>query len=133
VHLVSNLLDAPGAVRVLAGADGGRLVVVLGPPAGDSGHRLATAVSRALLAPLVERSIGGWTRGPMVLREARMDGVKERSPAELATTLLSQAVAARAVGRSAKGPALPRLEDASSLETWVRQALPLLAWHHPRD
>lgn len=127
VRLVLNLLDAPGTARTPAGPPD-RLVLVLGPAGADPGLALAQAAARAILAPLVERHIGGWTRGPMVLREARMDGATERTPAELATTLLSQAVAARAVG-GGEGQAGASLEQARSLEAWVQAALPRLSWN----
>lgn len=127
VRLVVNLLDAPGQVRS-PGGPGGALVLVLGPAGADPGQDLAREAARAILAPLVARHIGGWTRGPMVLREARMDGATERSPAELATSLLSQVVAARALGGEGEGALAAGLEQGRSLEGWVQATLPRLAW-----
>jgi hypothetical protein len=57
-----------------------------------------------------------------------MDGAQEQTPAELATSLLSQVVAAHASGRSGAGPLVASLEQSRSLEEWVRAALPRLAW-----
>jgi hypothetical protein len=127
VRLVSNLLDAPGTIRT-APVPGDRLVLVLGPAGDDAGLAVAQAVAREALAPLVARHIGGWTRGPLVVREARMDGAKERTPAELATSLLSQVVASHASGRTEAGPLVVTLEQSRTLEGWVRAALPRLAW-----
>jgi hypothetical protein len=126
VRLLVNLFDAPGLVRGPGGPPEA-LVLVLGPAGADPGLDLARAAARAILAPLVARHIGGWTRGPMVLREARMDGATERTPAELATSLLSQVVAARALGGDEAGAA--SLEQARSLEGWVQATLPRLAWN----
>ena len=60
-----------------------------------------------------------------------MDGATERSPAELATSLLSQVVAGRALGGEGAGALAASLEQARSLDGWVQAALPRLSWNPP--
>jgi hypothetical protein len=127
VRLISCLLDVPGEIRRTHDGEG-RLVLVLGRVEAGSGEALAQALARVELEPLVAKHIGGWTRGPMVLRESRMDGAQERSPTELAVSLLSQVVAGRATGRDEGGALGALLEQSRSLEAWVQAALPRLAW-----
>jgi hypothetical protein len=130
LRLVSSPLDAPGAVRSLVDQQG-RLVLVVGPVDGRSAEELIRHVASSELTPLVGRHMQGWTRGAMVLREARMDGSTEQTLPQLATGLLSQVVVARALGRDA-GPAGSTLDAARSLEGWVVDALPMLAPRQPR-
>ncbi len=141
--LVVNLLDAHDAVRAVRG-EKGEVVLVVGPAEKPNVEGLLRAFARLYVEPEVAKKISGWVGGAAVLREAQLAGVGDQTVQEYATSLLSLAVALRALdaGDAAWEAAQARgyfgirdvakmFDDGKPLEGWVLEAMQKVETRRP--
>ncbi|MCA2982079.1 MAG: hypothetical protein INH37_27715 [Myxococcaceae bacterium] len=133
--LVVNLLDAQDSVRAVLGENGEAFLIV-GPSEKPNVEGLVREFARLSIEPQVAKKIAGWGGGAQVLREAQLAGVADQSVQEYATSLLTLAVALRAMdapdaaweAATARGyfglKAVAKLfDDGKPVETWLLDAM----------
>ncbi len=94
--LVVNLLDAHDQVRAVQG-EGNEVYVVVGPGEKPNVEGVLREFARLWVEPAVGRQVSKWAGGVPVLREAQLAGATEQSLHELATSVISTAIALRAM------------------------------------
>lgn len=97
--LVVNLLDSQDKVRAVHG-EGSEAYLIVGPSETPNVEGLLREYARLWVEPVVAKKVGGWGGGAAVLREAQVAGAADQTVAEYATSLLSRAVALRALDAS---------------------------------
>jgi hypothetical protein len=96
VAVVVNLLDAHDQVRAVA-TESNEVLVVVGPSDKPNLQGVLREFARLFVEPAVGRQVSKWAGGVPVLKEAQLAGATEQSLAELATSVISQAIALRAL------------------------------------
>jgi hypothetical protein len=95
--LVVNLLDAHHEVRAVAG-EGSQVFLIVGPSDKPNVEGLVREFARLSIEPVVAKQVAKWAGGAAVLREAQLAGATEQTVQDFASSILSRAVALRALG-----------------------------------
>jgi len=141
--VVANLLDQQDSVRAVQG-EHGEVMLIVGPADKPNVEGVLREFARLTVDPGVGKAIGGWAGGPAVLREAQVSGVTDGSVREYATSLLSLAVALRALeandaawlAAENKGyfgirEVAKMFDDSKPVDTWVLEAMKLVETRRP--
>ncbi len=141
--LLVNLLDAQDSVRSVLGENGEAFLIV-GPSEKPNVEGLLREFARLSIEPAVAKKIAGWSGGAAVLREAQISGVADQSVQEYATSLLTTAVALKALdandatweAANARGyfgirEVAKMFDEGKPVETWVLDAMQKVETRRP--
>jgi hypothetical protein len=93
--LVLNLLDASDTVRAVRGDN--EVLLVVGPSDKPNVEGVLREYARLQIDGVVQKKVGGWAAGQVMLKEAQLAGAPDTTPAEYAASLVGTAVALKAL------------------------------------